>query len=111
MWSIGWFGGAVGGLLVTGLGLELLAHQMFGPTDVATLLLALYLAFWFSVIGIAGFILLSVAWLVGRRPRAGRMAESAGDEYPGPEMMSVPLRESAAECEPTDRRHDFNHVA
>ena len=37
MWSIGWFGGAVGGLLVTGLGLELLAHQVFGATDVATL--------------------------------------------------------------------------
>ena len=101
----------MGGLLITGLGLELLAHQMFGPTDVATLLLALYLAFWFSVIGIAGFIILSVAWLVGRRPQMGRMAEPAGDEYPGPEMMAVSSRESAVACEPTNRRHGFNRVA
>ncbi|WP_447600348.1 hypothetical protein [Nitrospira sp. Nam80] len=64
--GIGWFGSAVGALLLAGLALELLAHQVFGPTDVATLLLALYLAGWFSILGIVGFLILSIAWLLGR---------------------------------------------
>jgi hypothetical protein len=65
IWGIGWFGSAVGALLLAGLALELLAHQVFGPTDVATLLLALYLASWFSILGIVGFLILSIAWLLG----------------------------------------------
>jgi hypothetical protein len=77
--AIGWLGGLVGGLLFAGLGLELLAHQTFGPTDVATLLLAIYLATWFSVLGVAGFLILSIAWLLRRGPR---MAETAALEEP-----------------------------
>jgi hypothetical protein len=77
--AIGWLGGLVGGLLFAGLGLELLAHQTFGPTDVATLLLAIYLATWFSVLGVAGFLVLSIAWLLRRDPR---MAETGASEEP-----------------------------
>ena len=58
-------------MLLISLGLELLAHQIFGQTDVSTLLLALYLAFWSSVLGVVGFLVLSIKWLVERRcPRA-----------------------------------------
>ena len=59
--GLGWFAGVVGALLLVGLALELLAHQVFGPTDVATLLLAVYLAGWFSILGIVGFLILSVS--------------------------------------------------
>jgi hypothetical protein len=81
-----WPAGAVGGLLLIGIGLELLAHQTFGQTDVATLLLALYLGFWFSVLGIAGFVILSVAWLVSRRPWRG---DRVGD--PDEELRLRPM--------------------
>jgi hypothetical protein len=64
---IGWPAGTVGGLLVVGLGLELLAHQTFGRTDVATLLLAVYLAAWLSVLGIVGFVILAITWCVSAR--------------------------------------------
>jgi hypothetical protein len=62
--QIGWPTGIVGGLLLTSLGLELLAHQVFGQTDVGTLLWALYLGFWSFVLGTAGYLLLAAQWLV-----------------------------------------------
>jgi heme/copper-type cytochrome/quinol oxidase subunit 2 len=69
---IGWLAGTVGGLLLTGLGLELLAHQIFGQTDVATFLLAAYLAAWFSALGIFGFVILTATWLVTRHRQSSR---------------------------------------
>jgi hypothetical protein len=69
---IGWLAGTVGGLLLTGLGLELLAHQVFGQTDVATFLLAAYLAVWFSALGILGFVTLAATWLVSRHRLSSR---------------------------------------
>jgi hypothetical protein len=92
--GIGWFGSAVGALLVAGLVLELLAHQMFGPTDVATLLLALYLAGWFSILGIVGFLILSIAWLLGR-----------------PASVSAAPRTLTPENESSIGSHDINRVA
>lgn len=61
---IGWLAGTVGLLLLISAGLELLAHQVFGQTDVDTLLWALSLGFWTYVLGFAGFLILSVRWLV-----------------------------------------------
>lgn len=61
---IGWLTGLVGGLLLISLGLELLANQVFGHTDVGTLLWALYLGFWSFVLGTTGFLLLAGQWLV-----------------------------------------------
>ena len=52
---------------MVGLGLELLAHQTFGQTDVATLLLAVYVAAWLSVLGIVGFVILAITWCVSAR--------------------------------------------
>lgn len=62
--GIGWLAGTVGALLLISTGLGLLAHQMFGQTDVDTLLWALYLGFWTSVLGIVGFLVLSIRWLI-----------------------------------------------
>ncbi len=70
---MGWFTGLVGGVLITSTGLELLAHQMFGQTDVATLLWALYLGFWTYVLSIVGFLILSLRWFMDwRRVRTNR---------------------------------------
>ena len=44
--GIGWLAGTVGTVLLISAGLELLAHQVFGQTDIDTLLWALYLGFW-----------------------------------------------------------------
>ena len=72
---IGWLAGTVGTLLLTSAGLELLAHQMFGQTDVDTLLWALYLGFWTYVLSIVGFLILSIRWLMDwRLVRANRVA-------------------------------------
>ena len=60
----GWLTGFIGGLLLISLGLELLAQQVFGHTDVGTLLWALYLGFWSFVVGVTGFLFLTVQWLV-----------------------------------------------
>lgn len=60
----GWPVSTVGLLLLISAGLELLAHQVFGQTDVDTLLWALSLGFWTYVLGFAGFLILSVRWLV-----------------------------------------------
>lgn len=64
---IEWPTGIVGGLLFISLGLELLAHQVFGQTDVGTLLWALYLGFWTFVLGATGFLILAVQWWVEQR--------------------------------------------
>ncbi|HEX2055920.1 MAG TPA: hypothetical protein VHF07_05475 [Nitrospiraceae bacterium] len=95
---IGWPAGTVGGLLLVGLGLELAAHQMFGQTDVATLLLAVYLGFWFSVLGIAGFLVLSTAWLVRRPPvRADGVGDPEEDRCLRSMAIPVTLSGEAAE--------------
>ncbi|MDF0666030.1 MAG: hypothetical protein P0119_08130 [Nitrospira sp.] len=59
---IGWPAGIIGGLLLISVGLELLAHQVFGQTDVGTLLWALYLGFWTFALCTIGFLFLTVRW-------------------------------------------------
>jgi hypothetical protein len=86
--GLGWLAGTVGGLLLISLGLELLAHQTFGQTDVATFLLAVYLAFWFSMLGILGFVVLSIAWLVTPKcRRTSRVTDLDDHECPRPAVM------------------------
>ena len=75
--GVGWLVGGTGTFLLISLGLELLAHQIFGQTDMATLLLALYLAFWSLGLGIVGFLMLSIRWLGGWwHVRANRVVTS-----------------------------------
>lgn len=71
---IGWFAGAVIALLLLSLGFELLAHQVFGPTSMAVMLLSLYLGVWGAALGIAGFIVLSIRWLTEARQLKRRRA-------------------------------------
>jgi len=72
---IGWPTAIVGGLLLISLGLELLARQVFGQTDVGTLLWALYLGFWGFVLSTTGLLLLVIRWLIlWQRARADRVA-------------------------------------
>jgi hypothetical protein len=94
----GWLLSTVGLLLLISAGLELLAHQVFGQTDVDTLLWALSLGFWTYVLGFAGFLILSVRWLVDWwRVGASRMAmnplsvaESNRRRFEGPELEGSP---------------------
>ena len=88
--EIGWLAGMVGGLLLIGLGLELLAHQTFGQTDMATFLLAVYLAVWFSVLGIVGFVILAITWLISwwRLP-SNRIADPEGHGCSQPSAIAV----------------------
>ena len=64
---IGWPAGLVGGLLLLSVGLQLLAQPVFGLTDVATLILSLYLGFWTYVLGMIGVLFLSAKWVVDWR--------------------------------------------
>jgi|SRR6185437_11832665 len=97
MQRIWWLTGIVGGLLLISLGLELLARQVFGQTDVGTLLWALYLGFWSFVLGTTGFLLLAAQWLIEwRHLRAGPVAmnqlsfvESKSSHFEKPELEAV----------------------
>jgi hypothetical protein len=85
-------------LLLISAGLELLAHQVFGQTDVYTLLWALSLGFWTYVLGFAGFLLLSVLWLVDWwRVGASRMSMN---QLPITESKRRRLKESKLENPP-----------
>jgi len=109
---IGWLAVAVGGLLFISLGLELLAHQTFGQTDVATLLLALYLAFWSLALGIAGFLMLSIRWFVEWRQLGMDRTKDEGDhESSQPGWILVAPSRSAANSNAGNRSRDFNRVA
>ncbi|MDF0673548.1 MAG: hypothetical protein P0120_04270 [Nitrospira sp.] len=120
---IGWPAGIVGGLLLISLGLELLAHQVFGQTDVGTLLWALYLGFWTFVLGITGFLLLSVLWLIEwRHARTSPVAmnrlsstestssrfEKTQSEAPFPILQQS--RTSVASGRPSLECHDQNET-
>ncbi|MCS6304259.1 MAG: hypothetical protein H8K07_11425 [Nitrospira sp.] len=101
---IGWPTGIVGGLLLVSFGLELLARQVFGQTDVATLLWALYVGFWTFVLGTTGFLLLATQWVIEwRHLRAGPAAmnqlfsvESKSSRFEKPELEAVfPIRQQS----------------
>lgn len=94
MQYFGWPTGIVVGLLLSSLGLELLARQVFGQTDVGTLLWALYLGFWSLALGVTGFLLLAARWLIEwRRIRVNALAmhrlsstESTGSHFEKSEL-------------------------
>jgi len=65
--KLSWTGWIVGGaslLLLFSAGLELFVQQTLGHDSVATVILALSLAFWSSVLGLGILVFLSVWWLV-----------------------------------------------
>jgi hypothetical protein len=115
---IGWLVSIIGALLLISAGLELLAHQVFGQIDVDTLLWALYLGFWTYVLGFAGFLILSVRWLVDwRRVGTSRMAmnqlpftESKRRRLEKPELEGPPqiLEQAVAPVVPGRSSWDCN---
>lgn len=128
--NLGWPTGIVGGLLLISLGLELLAHQVFGQTDVGTLLWALYLGFWSFVLGTIGFLLLAVRWLVEWRRIQTSLAimnrlsltESKSSRFERPElealfpalqqsMTSVAPGHPSWECHDQNEANDQTKVA
>ena len=65
--GMGWVVGSVSLLLLISAGLELFVQQTLGHNSVATIILALFLAFWSYVLGLVGLLFLSVRWLVSWR--------------------------------------------
>lgn len=116
---IEWLTGIVGGLFCISLGFELLARQVFGHTDVGTLLWALYWGSWSFVLGVTGFLFLAVQWLVEWRQvqtnsvAMNRLfsAESTSDRFEKPEMEapSPALQQSMTSPDrPSWECHDRN---
>jgi hypothetical protein len=62
--GMGWMIGTVSILFLMSAGLELFVRQAFRQADITTVLLALALAAWSSVLGIVGLVLLSFWWVV-----------------------------------------------
>lgn len=62
--GMGWVAGIASLLLLIGAGLELFVQQTLGHSSVATVLLALFLAFWSYALGLGLLLFLSVRWLV-----------------------------------------------
>lgn len=75
---MGWGVGSASLLLLISAGLELFVRQTLGHNSVATVLLALSLAFWSYVLGLGVLLFLAVRWLVEwRRVRVKRAAMSS----------------------------------
>ena len=82
--GMGWVAGIASLLLFISAGLELFVQQTLGHNSVATVLQALYLAFWSYVLGLGVLLFLAVQWLVEwRRVRVKRAAMSR-DAHAGP---------------------------
>jgi hypothetical protein len=64
--GMGWMIGTVSILFLMSAGLELFVRQAFRQADITTVLLALALATWSSILGIVGLVLLSFWWVVRR---------------------------------------------
>jgi hypothetical protein len=82
-----WTGWVVGGasmLLLLSAGLELFVQQTLGDHSVATVILALYLAFWSDVLGLGVLVFLAVWWLVEWRRVSVKRAAMSGDASAGP---------------------------
>ena len=74
--------GTVSILFLMSAGLELFVRQAFRQADITTVLLALALAAWSSVLGIVGLVLLSFWWVVRQVREPINKATLARDEAP-----------------------------
>ena len=104
---LGWLVGIVGGLLLISLGLELCSRQMFGPTDVGTLLWALYLGFWSFVLGTTGFLLLAVQWVIEWR-RIGQNSNTINGlgGFSPPWSTAAAVRQNRRNAGPCTQAHE-----
>jgi len=83
-------------VLLISAGLELFVQQTLGHSSVATVLLALYLAFWSYVLGLGVLLILSVRWLV--EWRRVRMKPVAMSRYAPAEPRSRHLEKTELEA-------------
>lgn len=75
--GMGWVVVSVSMLLIISAALELFAQQALERASLATVVLALFLAFWSYILGVACLLFVSVRWLVGwRRVHVTRAAMS-----------------------------------
>jgi hypothetical protein len=81
--GMGWVAGGVSALLLISDGVALMAQQAHEQVSATILLMALYLAPWFYVLGLVGLLSLSVWWLVGWL--RGRVKAAAVSRYSAPE--------------------------
>jgi hypothetical protein len=81
-------GGASLLLLLSG-GLELFVQQTLGHHNVATVILALYLAFWSNVLGLGILLFLAVWWLVEWRRVWVKRAAMSSDASAGPRNQQL----------------------
>ncbi len=94
--GIGWVVGSASLLLLISAGLELFVQQTLGHNSVATVILALYLAFWSYVLGLGVLLILSVRWLV--EWRRVRMKPVAMSRYAPAEPRSRHLEKTELEA-------------
>lgn len=95
--KLSWTGWVVGGaslLLLFSAGLELFVQQTLGHNSVATVILALSLAFWSSVLGLGVLVFLAVWWLVEWGYVWVKRAAISSDASVGPRSQHLEKPES-----------------
>ena len=100
-----WTGWVVGGasmLLLLSAGLELFVQQTLGDHSVASVILALYLAFWSDVLGLGILLFLAVWWLVEWRRVSVKRTAMSGDASAGPRNQQLE--------KPELRKPQFNSI-
>jgi hypothetical protein len=86
---MGWVVGGISLLLLLSAGLELFVQQTLGHHSVATVILALYLAFWSDVLGLGILLFLAMWWLVEWRRVSVKRAATSRDASPGPRSQHL----------------------
>lgn len=97
-----WLVVGAGAVLLISAGLELLAHQFFGQTSMATLLLAVYLGFWSFVLGIIFVFVLALRGLLAwwRLRAAGETVRRDSVSGPGTRSFVEPGQQAARSVAP-----------
>lgn len=105
-----WMGWVVAGvilLLLLSAGLELFVQQTLGHHSVASVILALYLAFWSDVLGLGILLFLAVWWIVEWRRVSIKRAAMSSEVSTGPRSqhleepeLRVPQHDSTIEHGP-----------
>lgn len=90
----GWVVGGAGLLLLFSAGLELFVQQGLGHHSVATVVLALSLAFWSYILGLGALLLYAVWWLVEWGRARVKQAAMSSDASAGPRSQHLEKPES-----------------
>jgi hypothetical protein len=84
-----WVVGGASLLLLLSAGLELFVQQTLGHHSVATVILALYLAFWANVLGLGVLLFLAMWWLIEWRHMWVKRAAMSSDASAGPRNQQL----------------------